>query len=270
MKKICIMLFIVAAVLDVAFADAAPLDGKAIIQKSDEAILAWRSGTRILTFTMKEGEKKTNEWTARIAIKRFPDGTRALIVMLKPDRIKGLAHLFWDRPDKTVAQWEYIPFTRRVRKLTGLNAYDDFLSTDFTYADFGIREPGGLYRLLGEETHSGAKAYKVETIPEEQCYYSRIISWIAVDTFLPIQRDYYDTTGRHWKTKLFEDVVTIDNVPKPLKVTMLDLQDNRSTEIVISEICYDVEALSKEAFNPAKLSEAVFSSVCTVNIPQKR
>lgn len=269
MKKICIMLFIMAVVLDVAFADAAPLDGKAIIQKSDEAILAWRSGTRILTFTMKEGEKKTNEWSARIAIKKFPDGTRALIVMIEPDRIKGHAYLLWDRPDKTLAQWEYIPFTRRVRKLIGFTAYDHFLSSEFTYADFGIRDPGGSYRLLGEETYSGAKAYKVETIPEEQCYYSRIISWIAVDTFLPIQRDYYDCSGRHWKTKLFEEIVNINNIPKPLKVTMLDLQDNRSTEIVISEVCYDAAVLSKETFNPAKLSEAVSSSVCTVNIPQK-
>ena len=63
-----------AVVLDVAFADAAPLDAKAIIQKSDEAILAWRSGIRKLTFTMKEGEKKTNEWTARIAIRNFQMG----------------------------------------------------------------------------------------------------------------------------------------------------------------------------------------------------
>jgi len=92
-----------------------------------------------------------------------------------------------------------------------------------------------------------------------------------LDTYFPIQRyNYYDGNGRHWKTKLFEHIVTIDNIPKPLRVRMLDLQRNHSTEVTISEICYDVEYLTKEDFNPAKLPEAMRSPICTVKSFQKK
>jgi hypothetical protein len=172
--------------------------------------------------------------------------------------------------EKITDEWAYYPSVCRVRRLSGLTAYDSFYGTDFTYADIGIRDLGGTHKFLSEEMHADMRAYKLETIPLEQCYYSRIVSWIAADTFLPIQRDYYDSRGRHWKTKLFEHVVTIDNTPKPLLVRMLDLQRNHSTEVTISDVCYDVEYLTKEDFDPEKLSEAVSSPICTVNVSKNR
>ncbi len=264
MKKkflfILIMIFFTATVT----ANADPPNGTAIMKKAEEALLAWRSGTRKLVITVKDRSKVTSKLIARNAYKEFPDGRRALLVMLEPEAIRGSAHLFWKRADKTTAEWVYCPTIRRVRSISGLTAYDSFFGTDFTYADLGIKDPGGTHRLLGEEMRAGMKAYKVETIPRERWYYSRIVSWIAAETYLPIQRDYYDGNARHWKTKLFEHVVTIDNIPKPLQVRMLDLQRNHSTEVTISDVCYDVEYLSKESFDPEKLPEATRSPVCTV------
>jgi len=249
---------------------ASPPDVTTIIKKTEKAITAWRSGTRKLVVTVKDGSQVTRELVARNAYKEFPDGKRGLLVILEPKTLRGSAHLFWKRADKTTAEWVYSPGIQRVRSLSGLTAYDSFLGTDFTYADLGIKDPVGTHRLLGEEVHTGTNAYKIETIPQERWYYSRIISWIAVNTFLPIQRDYYDANGRHWKTKLFEHVVTIDNIPKPLRVRMLDLQRNHSTEVSISDFCYDVESLSKETLAPERLSQAVFSPVCTVNIHREQ
>jgi hypothetical protein len=263
--KVILVILIGVFILAINPANADPPDVTTIIKKMDEALNAWRSGTRKLLITLRDGDEITNEWTARNAYKEFPDGKRSLLVILEPKALKGSAHLFWNRSDNTTGEWQYFPSIRRVRKLTGLTAYDSFFGTDFTYADLGIKDPGGTHKLLGEEMHEGIKAYKVETIPQEDCYYSRIINWIAYDTFLPIQRDYYDAGGRLWKTKLFENVITIDNIPKPLRVRMLDLQRDHSTEVTISEVCYDVECLPKETFNPKKLSQAVFSPVCTIN-----
>ncbi|MBW1903476.1 MAG: outer membrane lipoprotein-sorting protein [Deltaproteobacteria bacterium] len=270
MRKLLWLVSVVVFVFGVSPANAGHPDGKTIIQKSDEAISAWRSGTRRLVITTKVGTQVTSEWVARNSYKEFPDGKRALLVILEPESLKGAAHLFWKRTDNTTEEWAYYPAVRRVKRLSGLTAYDSFFGTDFTYADLGIRDLHGTHGFLSEEIHASIKAYKVETIPKEQCYYSRIISWIAVDTFLPIQRDYYDPTGRHWKTKLFEDVVTIDNIPKPIQVRMLDHIRNHRTVITVSDFCYDVESLTKETFSPEKLSEAVSSSVCTVNVLKKR
>lgn len=270
MKKFGPSLIIIFLLFTINAATASSPDVEAIMNKSEAAIDAWRSGTRKLVITVREGSQITSKFIARNAYKKFPDGMRTLLVILEPDAIKGSANLFLTRPDKTTAQWVYSPVIRRVRSLSGLTAYDSFHGTDFTYADLGIKDPGGTSRLLGEEVLENMKAYKIETIPEERWYYSRIVSWIAADTFLPLKRDYYDSGDRHWKTKFFEHVVTIDNIPKPLRVRMLDLQRNHSTEVTISDVCYDVEYLPKETFDPENLPNAVLSPVCAVNLIRKK
>ena len=50
-------------------------------------------------------------------------------------------------------------------------------------ADLGFLRLEASYRLLGEEQHTGVRAYKVEeAIPQDRAYYSRIITWVAADT----------------------------------------------------------------------------------------
>jgi len=270
MKKNILFILIMAFITATATANAETINGMAIMKKAEDALSASRSGTRKLVVIVKDGPQVTRKFVVRNAYKEFPDGRRALFVFLEPDALYGTAHLFWKRTDNTTAEWVYCPSIRRVRSLSGLTAYDSFLGTDFTYSDLGLKDPGDTHIFLDEEMQAGLKAYKILTRPRECRYYSHIISWIATDTYLPIQRDYYDGNDRHWKTELFEHVVTIDNIPKPLKVRILDLQRNHSTDITISDICYDVEYLTKEDFNPAKLPEVTRSSVCVVRPFQKK
>ena len=173
--------------------------------------------------------------------------------------------MYWDLNNKPLVQWVYPTEVRRVRKIDNTTVYESFIGTDFTYSDIGIADAAGEHKLLGEEEYNNKKVYKVETIPKQKWYYSRIVSLIASDTFLPIKRDYYDNKGRHWKTKLFENVTVINNVPIPLRIRMLDAQrKSYSTEAIFSEICHDVAFLTKEDFDPTKLSEAALSPVCSV------
>ena len=199
------------------------------------------------------GERITGGWVAKGAYKKFNGENRSLMVIVEPESLKGTGQVFWKENSKTISQWVYYPTTRRVRSLSGLTLYESFLGTDFTYADFGFQDPGGTYRLLGEEIYAGAKAIKIENIPRETWYYSKIVSWISTDTFLPIKRDYYDSIGSLWKTKLIENIVIVNNVPMPFRIRMIDVQRNRSTEIIISDVCSDVEYLTKDDFDPQKL-----------------
>lgn len=269
MKKTGVLFLAMLIVLAVPIAQAGPPDVSIISKKSMDALDAGRQGSTKVAITVKEGNQVTSEWGARMAHKEFQDGRRALLVILEPESLKGNAYLFWKPENKPLMEWVYFPSTRRVRSLTTLMSYNSFLGTDFTWADLGIRDPGGTDKFLSEEVHAGQKSYKIETVPHQKWYYSRIVSWISADTFLPIQRDYFDINGMLWKTKLFENVVVLNNRPMPLKIRMLDVKSNRSTEVIISDVCLDVEYIPKEAFDPEKLSEASLSPVCSVPIPKK-
>jgi hypothetical protein len=180
------------------------------------------------------------------------------MVMVEPNEVKGNAYIIWEPKDKLSAVWTYMPVLRRVRELLGVDAYEHFLGTDFTYADLGFVRLHPHYRLLSEEEHGGKKTYKIEeSTPKERAYYSRVITWVSKDSMLPLQRDYYDVAGTLWKTELFEEE-KIDGVPTPIRIQMKDLQGKSSTEIRVSDVRYNVE-VPDVLFDPMKLSTAASS-----------
>ena len=148
-----------------------------IVKKMKEVLEPIRPSTRKVDIVMTAGGE-TIHWTAREALKKFPDGKRMVMVMLEPSEVRGNAYLIWEPKDKFSAIWTYMPVLRRVRELRGVDAYEHFLGTDFTYADLGFVRLHPHYRLLGEEDHGGKKTYKIEeSVPKERAYYSRVITW---------------------------------------------------------------------------------------------
>ena len=171
-----------------------------IVKKMKEVFEPVRPSTSKVVITMK-AEGETAQWVARAARKQFPDGKRMVMVLLEPAEVKGNAYLIWEPKEKPSAVWIYMPILRRVRELVGVDAYEHFLGTDFTYADLGFVRLHPHYRLLSEEEHRGMKTYKIEeTVPKERAYYSRVITWVAKDSMLPLQRDWEHSVilTSHW------------------------------------------------------------------------
>jgi hypothetical protein len=234
-----------------------------IVKQMKEVFEPSRPSTRkvLVSSTLKIENIQKNErieFVAGQARKTFLNGKRTLWVMLEPERIRGNTYLFWERERQPNVMLAYFPFMRRVREFLPVEVYDRFLDTNFTYSDLGFVRLHEHYKLLGEERLGGVRAYKVEErLPRERLYYSHIYIWVAVDSFLPLQRNYYDTEGRLWKTELFREVVTINNVPTPLLIQMKD-RDGYSTDLKVTEVQYDVN-IPDELFNANLLPKAVES-----------
>ena len=201
------------------------------------------------------------EWIAAQAVKQLPDGTAMLTVILAPESLVGSAFLVRERPGQASAMWVYAPAARRVREIVPVDAYEHFLGTDFTYADLGLVRLHEHYRFLGEADHDGQRAYKVEeVVPEERAYYSRIITWIGVDSKLPLQREYYDVAGELWKAEEFTEVTPINGVPTPLRITMQDVQVQNTTELHFAQVHAGTE-VSDSLFDPEQLSQVAEASL---------
>ena len=114
--------------------------------------------------------------------------------------------------------------------------------------------------MLGEEEHAGKRAYKIEFVPTDTWYYSRIITWVTTDTMLPLQRDYYDVAGRLWKTLLFKQVMVVNDIPTPLVMEIRDVQQNTHTTFRMDHVRY-AEDIPDSLFDPAHLRT-------TVGVPQ--
>jgi outer membrane lipoprotein-sorting protein len=244
----------VVLVLAVTLTGAAPPDVMTVVKQMKEVLEPTGSRMQkvVISTTTPTGEK--TQWVAGQARKQFADGKRTLLVMLEPADVRGNTLLISERQGQPDVMWWYATALRRVRALVPVEAYQRFLDTDFTYADLEFVPLQGTYSLLGEEEHAGVRAYKVEIVPQEPWYYSRIITWVAADSMLPLQRDFYDQAGRLWRSEFFEEITVIDGVPTPLQIRMQDVQQGTSTELKVSEVRTDV-ALPDEFFDPKQLPQ---------------
>jgi outer membrane lipoprotein-sorting protein len=248
--------------------DAMTTDAMAVLKEMKEVFEPSRprKGKVVITMTRK-GEAVQN--VAGQAVKMFPDGKRMLWVLLEPKDVKGMGFLIKEQKDKTEAMWIYLPSMDREKEIVGLvDQYGSFLGTDFTYADLGFVGLGGKYTLMARETHGGKEAFKVvETLPKDNIYFTEIITWIAADTKLPLQRDFYTKNGSLWKTLLFEQVSVIDGIPTPMRITMKDVQSGNSTELKFSEVAYGAD-IPESLFESSGLRDAArhecWKPYCTV------
>ena len=181
-----------------------------------------------------------------------------LFVITEPAENKGFAYLIAEKTADPMALHIYIPSTRRTLEISGLNIYDNFLATNFTYADLGFVTPAcDAYKLLGEEKYNNENSYKVEEmLPKEKAKYSRIVTWITANTKLPLEKHYYDMAGILWKKEVFKSAAIVDGTPTVMSTIMNDVQRGGMSEIKISSVKNDAK-LSDELFAPDNLSKAL-------------
>jgi outer membrane lipoprotein-sorting protein len=262
-----LMASVACILLTLSPAAAAPPGAQTLAQRMKAALEPDRSSLRtIITILHSGGE--TVEWTARQARKRLADGNRLLTVLLEPADVKGIALLIWEHKNQAAdAQWLYLPALRRVRQILPLGTFESFLGTDFTTSDLGFIDlRHRTFSLLGRDKIGDTQVYRIQEVLKDPRYYSRIVTWIAIDSMLPLRRDYYDVANRLWKTETFEDVKTIDGVPTPLRIVMEDKQEGSSTEFKVRQVRYDVQ-IPDDLFDPLRLPMVVNHPVWAPSSP---
>lgn len=220
-----------------------------------------RVATVTITFT-GEGSEEV-QWVGRMARTVIDGEKRTLLVMLEPPDIKATAFLVQERKDATDQMWLYLPPIDRIRQIIPVETYQQFLGTDFTYADLGFVDRHGHYRLLDKEKHKGKQTYKIEFVPTNQWYYSRIITWVDAETYLPLQREFYDVANKLWRTQTFDQMMVIDGKPTPLRIEMKDLQQGTSTIFTMSKVQYN-EKIPETLFDPMQLRVAAAQAPITI------
>jgi outer membrane lipoprotein-sorting protein len=253
-----ILIAAVATFLAAGTAVGAP-DGAALARRMKAALEPDRPSVRTLTVTISAEDGEATEWRVGEARKAFPEGARLLDVILAPPDVKGTVYLTHEARGRTAIERDvYLPTVRRVRRVLPIEGFRAFLESDFTLADLGLVGLGAAPRLVGETTRNGVRTFELDekpTAPEARWYYSRVLTWIATDTSLPVERDFYDPSGSLWKVETLGNVQVIDGVPTVLHLRMDDKQAGGHTEIAVGDVHYGVD-LPDHLFDVAHLRDA--------------
>jgi outer membrane lipoprotein-sorting protein len=245
--------------LAVAPGIGAPPDVATVAAKIKAALEPDKASVRRLVFRVSGPGGGASEMTVGQARKRLGGIPRVAMVVLAPEALRGTALLVQESADQNV-QWLYVPAVGRVRKLVSPEGETTFLNSDFTFADLGFVDMGMRWTQIGEEKREGVGTYRLEGIPRDGWYYSRVVVWVAAETFLPVERDFFDVANALFKVQRWSNVTTVDGVPTPLKTSMRNVQADTTTEVTVDAIrwggdvpdtLFDPNALATAAASPA-------------------
>jgi hypothetical protein len=238
---------------------AAEPDAGSIVKQMKAALEPAQPSVRVLILKINSSEGSATQWTLAQARGHANDADWMLTVVLKPADAKGIALLAKQQPGAEAVIYSYLPAVRRVREITPLAGYEPFFGTDFTYEDLSFIRFGGQEKLDGTETHNGTKAYKLEEALTNNPYYSKVITWVAVATGLPLERDLDDVNGKLFLSERFENVKTIDGVPTITKIVMSNVQSGGSSELDVTSVKYGKQTPAG-LFDPKNLPGATKDS----------
>ncbi len=190
------------------------------------------------TIVTTSGDKRTFKYDTYMGNR----GESSLMRYLEPSRVKGNAMLMTDYSDNI---WMYNRRTGRVRKLASHAKKQKFEGSDFTYEDMGS---GDSWKedytpvLKGIKKLDKVRCFKLELqAKSEDVSYNKMICWVRVGDFFPIQIDYYDENDVFTKTLFLQDVRTVEGILTPMKMVMKNNLDKTETVMKYVNITYDIE-----------------------------
>ena len=176
------------------------------------------------------------------------DLDKLVMVFHKPASVKDTRFLVVENEGRDDDKWIYLPALKKVRRIDSSEGGNSFMGTDFTYDDMETRKvEEDSHDLLKEEKKGNYSCYIVEAVSldPDNSQYSKRISWIDRETWVPVKMELYDKKGQ------LEKVMTADRIEKVqgywsiITTTMKNVQTGHSTVLSMKKLVYD------ETLNPA-------------------
>jgi outer membrane lipoprotein-sorting protein len=241
-----VVLIEVLGLSTLGLAATSALTGREIIEKVDAAVVA-NDATLLMTMTLinDRGESLVRGmWS-------WKQGTaKTALVFVEPEDVKGTAFLTIEGDDGAEDNmWLYLPSLELTKRIDADSKSQSFMGSDFTYDDMGERNIDDYdYTLLREETY-GQHVLVVEgiAINPQEAGYSKVISWIRDDVWMPVQVEYYDLRGDLEKVQTNSRIEEIDGYWAVTKREMENVQTNHSTIVEMTQIELNT-GVSEEVF----------------------
>jgi outer membrane lipoprotein-sorting protein len=182
--------------------------------------------------------------------KSYGEVDKVLMRFLGPTEVKGAGLLVWGHEERADDQWLYLPELRRVKKIAASGRNGSFMGSDFSYRDLEDRSvEEAEHEVLRSEACGEFQCYVVESVDKDlsDAVYSKSLSWIRKDTFVPVKLELYDKKGAHLKTATLEAYEQLKSTWVARKVTMENVKKGTRTVLEVHSVKID-EGLGDEYF----------------------
>jgi len=196
----------------------------------------------VMDITMTLINKRGNERVRKIESKRktLAEGeANSVAFFLSPADVKGTAFLVWEHKDRANDVFIYLPALKKIRRIASDQKNQSFMGSDFSYADMEKEDVDDAeHKILREEALDGKPCWVLESIPkpDSDSEYSRVVTWVTQDGFIPEKMELYDKKGKLYKVMEVARTGPVGDQTLILDFTMENVQKNHKTRIVLDNV----------------------------------
>jgi Outer membrane lipoprotein-sorting protein len=207
-----------------------------------------------VTVHLQHGSGEEDVRSLRGFEKKTADGWKVLWVFDSPSDLTGTGFLAWIRRSQPDLLWAYFPAQARVRQLPKPGEQTRFQGSDFSYADLRLLafDYEAEHRLEGEAACGDARCYVLETtLPAGAFPYSRLRSWLRIDTLVPARVEFLGENVQ----KVMEVLRSgrVDGIPTVLAFEMETPSQAHRTLVECDRVSYNT-GLEESFFSTERLS----------------
>lgn len=193
----------------------------------------------MMTVTDAQGRTRHRELTIYKLNIQEGGAQKYFVYFHKPNDVKGMTYIVWKNAGKDDDRWLYLPAMDLVRRIAASDKRSSFAGTTFLYEDIS----GRAIDLDTHELAAGDPAqYTLKNTPKDPASVEFSYYTIAIDknNFVPMKAEYFDKTGKHYRTVEALEVKDFQGYPTVTKMKASDLNSGASTVTEFSDIKYDI------------------------------
>lgn len=231
--------------------------GSAIAKETERRDTGFKDYIANAEMVLMQGDKEVSrrEFHTKV-LEVLGDGDESVNVFSSPKDVAGTAILIHAHGLSPDDQWLYLPALKRVKRISTRSKSGPFVGSEFAYEDISTWVPEKYtYRFLEKTKLDDNDCFLVENTPAySDSGYSKLHEWVDAKIFRPRKIEYYDRKGDLLKTLVFEGYHQyLDNYWRPSKMTMINHQTGRSTQLIWKEYQF-ATGLSESDIAQSKLS----------------
>ncbi len=152
-----------------------------------------------MLLTNKNGKTRTS----KIRSYSKDENKKQILWFLAPADDKGVAYLKIEHENKNDDMKLWLPNFKKIRRISSKKKSESFMGSDMSYEDMTSRNIDEYtYSILGSEKIDNVDCYILESVPSGiKTEYSKHISWIIKDMYLPVKEESFDKNGELLKSK---------------------------------------------------------------------
>ncbi|MDF1883011.1 outer membrane lipoprotein-sorting protein [Sulfurimonas sp. SAG-AH-194-C21] len=205
-----------------------------VSQKSENVMSGFGDATSTMQMTLinAAGQKKVR--TMKMQVLEGKSEDKSLMEFVTPADVKGTKFLSYEHVQKDDDQWLYLPALKRVKRIASKNKSGAFMGSEFSYEDLSAFN---VKKYIYEEGQAPLKngLFVIVSKPvSKYSGYTKLLSYIDEKTFLVKKIEYFDRKKELLKTAVFEDYKHFTDVYRIGKITMQNIQNDKTTILVWS------------------------------------